>query len=99
MAKRQTELKGTERPVIKELDDICGAYAEALYNRMELQGNEKDYRAQVIERMKQLRQKAYTYVDGEFEFSFTLEQNAKLKTKRKRVGEDDDVAVEEDPEE
>lgn len=95
MAKRQREIPGIERETIPELEEIAEPYVQELYAALDAQKNAKDLRSQLIERMKQLKVKAYTHTDGEFEYQFQVEQNAKLKTKRKKVGaEDEGVPVE-----
>lgn len=99
MAKRQREIPGTERSTIPELEEIVEPYVVELYNALEAQQAAKALRSQLIERMRQLKVKTYTHVDGEYEYSFNVEQIGKLKTKRKRVGaEDEGEAVEGDAE-
>jgi hypothetical protein len=91
MARRakQTQIPGTERPTVPELDEIAGPYVERLYERMELQRDEKSLKLQLLERMKQLKRKVYTFHDGEDEYEFQVESSAKLKTKRKKLGADE----------
>jgi hypothetical protein len=90
MARRgkQTQIPGTERPTVPELDEIAGPYVERLYERMEMQRDEKALKLQLLERMKQLKHKAYTFHDGEDEYEFSVESSSKLKTKRKKLGEE-----------
>lgn len=85
MAKRQTQIPGTERPAVPELDSLCEPYAAALYERMELQRSEKDLKKQILERMKQLKRSSYTFFDDEDnEYEFEIESTKKLKVRRKR---------------
>lgn len=95
MAKRQAEIPGTERPSIPELDELAAPYTEALYERMRLQGEEKALKAQLIQRMAEMKPKVkeYTYQDGEYAYTFGVDQTAKLKCKRRRIGSDEDEGV------
>lgn len=89
MAKRrQAEIPGTERDTVPELDELASPYCETMYERLTLQSAEKDLRVQLLERMKALKHKTYTYVDGEYEYTFHVKPSAKLETKRRKVGDE-----------
>lgn len=70
----QLEIAGAERPVHPELDEIALPLAQTRYERMDLQKQENDLADQLVERMKQLKVKAYSLYDGETEYHFKLKR-------------------------
>lgn len=85
--KRQTEIPGTERQSIPEIDDKAVDYVGDMYARRELQSTEKQKKQALISEMKARKVAAYKYVDGEFEYTISLktEQVDKLSIKRSKV--------------
>lgn len=93
MARRQTQIPGTERPTIPEIEEVAKPLCEARYQRMELQKTEKALADQLRERMKTHKTKLYrVYVEDdegeEQEFELKLEPGpAKVKIHRVKQNE------------
>lgn len=87
---RQTQIPGTERETVPELEEIAEPYVQELYTALDAQAAAKDLRAQLLERMRQMKLKNYVHSDGEYDYEFEAESTTKLKTKRRRVGSDDE---------
>lgn len=99
MAKRQTQIPGTERPTIPELDELCAPYAEALYQRMELQKGERDLKKQINERMKQLKVKTYVFYDDDDNGYEVVRERGDHKVKFRKLKPDDDASPDSDDDE
>lgn len=97
--RKQTQIPGTEHKGVPELDEIAVPYAEKLYERMELQREEVNLKAQLLDRMRRLGRDEYRYTDGEYVYEFHVEPSCKLKAKRRRMGDDDSAAGGPDPDE
>ncbi len=87
---KQTEIPGTERKGVPELEELAAPYAEALYDRMELQQQEKAMRSQLLARMVHMGHTDYVYTDGTYTYEFHVKPSSKLETKRRRVGDGGD---------
>lgn len=60
---KQTEIPGTERPVIAEIEEACEDYRLLRDQRMSLSEKEAEAKRVLIERMKSHNVKAYRYAD------------------------------------
>lgn len=86
----QTQIPGTERKGVPELDEIAAPYVEELYQALESHKAAGELRAQLIARMVHLERAKYVFSDGEYDYEFEAESKTKLKTKRRRVGSEDE---------
>ena len=87
MAKKQKELPGIEKPVIKEIEDAADEYVEVRDKRMSLTEREVEKRAALIGVMRAHKVKSYKY-DGRL---ITLKETDKVKVKtlKDEAGDED----------
>lgn len=92
--KKQTEIPGTERETIPELEEIAIQLAEARYRRMELQEEESDLHQQMLDRMEAVKDKitegpgkvpTYVCIDGENKYVFRLKSLKKVSIERTKT--------------
>lgn len=103
--KKQTEIPGTERDTIPEVENAAIAYASRMYKRRDLQTEEKQAKLAVLSEMRERGINTYAYVDGAYEYEFHREEKQveTLSVKRKAVGgaeteaEDVPLTIVEDP--
>lgn len=65
MATKQTEIPGTERPSIPEVEEAAEDYRAIRDSRMQMAEKEAQAKATLIERMKAHSVKAYRYADSD----------------------------------
>ena len=76
MVAKQTEIPGTERPKIDEIDDKAEEYRVVRDERMRLSTKESEAKKAMITAMQNHGQTTYKYVDGDGN-----ERTVKLETK------------------
>ncbi len=94
--KRQQEIPGAEREVDEQIDELCGAYTNRLYERKDLEKLERQSKQALISEMKAKKVKAYKFVDGDFEYTLKLERvtEDKLKCSRREISAGEPVGGE-----
>jgi hypothetical protein len=86
--KKQTEIPGTERAVIADLDVLAAKYVALRDKRAKMQADEKVMKAELTELLKKHELESYAYVDGGVEYVVELDVTEKL-TVSKSDGDDD----------
>jgi hypothetical protein len=86
MSKRQEELPGVERRVIKAVENAADDYVDVRDKRMALTTKEVEKRAVLIHEMEKAGVTSYRYDDR----VITLEAKAKVKVKNAHDDEGDD---------
>lgn len=98
-AKKQTEIPGTERDTIPEIEEAALALDAVRYKRMELQVEEERLELQLRERMEAHEEDldrddkdrpVYVVIDGEFKKTFRLKETRKVTCKREKLDKDGD---------
>jgi hypothetical protein len=96
MTKQQTEIPGTERAVIAEVEEACEDYRLLRDQRMALSEKEAEAKARLIDRMKAHSVKAYRYADQdgvERKASIAEKENVKVSKVKTSDGGGEDVSV------
>ena len=83
MAKKQTEMAGTQADKIPEIENAAGRYVEARDERMGLTETEVKRREELEEVMQKHKLTEYAYQDGEERFKVELKaSDIKAKVRR-----------------
>jgi len=91
MAKKQTELPGTERPSIPQIDDRAAAYRDMRDKRMILQTKESEAKELLLEAMREHEEEleenddgnpTYVYWDGDTPFAVVHNQRESVSVRK-----------------
>lgn len=88
MAKKQTEIPGTERTQISDVERAAEAYREAHDERMELSKSEASRKLDLLAAMQAAKIKTYRYSSQGVELEVVVDDEPKVKVRK--TGEEDD---------
>lgn len=86
----QSEIPGTERPKIPELDEVIDRYVKIRDKRMELTKQEIEARQAIEKHLADNKLQTYTHSDGE-RFAYLTEAEVKAKVKLVNTDPGDEV--------
>lgn len=83
--KRQTEIPGTERATIAEIDQLAATYVQKRDKRAAMQAEEKTLKAQLSTLLKKHDLTSYRYIDGGVEYEVELDITESLTVSKAEV--------------